>query len=467
MISRIARQILPLHLAVSILAWPLLSFSQEVDDSTPPTDSDPASTGSIYQTLIFDAPVALHSETVGNVALEHVQATPRQSTERLRQEPLPNLRNLQLAISQIEAEGGPWELNLTENLASLAELYERQGAYEEAIDTYTRAMHISRVNLGLDSLDHIPLAERLVNAHLALGDWEGADQYQEYLYYSQRRAYGEDDPRMVPVLHRLAHWKLSAFNGGFGDQTVLNLVSALRLYPAASKIVSINFGNRDERYVKYLRDTAGTAFLVSRYRGLIESTPLTEFRVIQERYPSSYRDNNAAFVEGYEEGLDALERVIASYSEQEAGSVEHATALIHLADWYLLFDRHRSAQEVYGEAYAALLGQENGEELVTAVFGSVKPLPSFSDEVDSIFIEGNVKGRELIARASGHVDVQFDVTPYGTVVDLEVLAEDGEVDARILSTLRRLVRSTTFRPVVQDGQTVRSESNRFRYRYVY
>jgi tetratricopeptide (TPR) repeat protein len=477
MMSRIARQVLPLHLAVLILAWPLLCFSQgrsaqenvsqDVEESAQTSESESSSTDFIYQTLIFDTPVPLRSEADGLLEPEHDQATPRRAAQRARQAPLPNLQNLQQTISEIESEGGPWELNLAENLASLAEVYEQQGAYEEAIDTYTRAMHISRVNLGLNSLNHIPLAERLVNAHLALGDWEGADQYQEYLYYNQRRAYGEDDPRLVPVLHRLANWKLSSFNAGYGDQIALNLVSALRLYQAASNIVSINFGNRDERYVKYLRDTAGTAFLVSRYRGLIESTPMTEFRVIQERYPGSYRAHNAAFVEGYEEGLDALERVVAAYSEEQAGSIEHVTALIHLADWYLLFDRHRSAHEAYSEAYAALVGQENRDELLTAVFGSVKPLPDFSDEIDSIFVEANVKGRELVARASGHVDVEFDVTPYGTVVDLQVLAEGDEVDARILSSLRRLVRSTTFRPVVQDGQPVRSESNRFRYRYVY
>ncbi|MCB1671406.1 MAG: tetratricopeptide repeat protein [Gammaproteobacteria bacterium] len=487
--SRFIQKLRRLPLGLLFLAWPLLGYSENAGntDNTQNTQyarmtegstvsseadmvlvpMDSRTNLSVYETLVFDLPIPMQEEFQGYTGLEEIDVFSLQPEDGLVEEQLLAIQHLESNISEIEQTGGPWDLNLSENLVAMAELYEQQGAYDEAIDAYARAMHISRVNLGLDSLDHIPMAEHLVEAYLAKGDLASADQYQEYLYYTQSRVFGFEDPRIVPALDRLASWKLKIFNAGFGEPLALQLVSALRLYQAASNIVSHNFGNRDERYAKYLRDTAGTAFLVSRYKGLIDETPITEFRTIQERYPDGYRDYNVAFIEGYEEGLEALQLIADSFAEEQHDSKEYAKALVHLADWYLLFDRQRSAESSYAEAYQVLSGQENSAELIGELFGTVRPLPAFSDEIETIFIKSTMEGREQVARASGFVDVRFDVTQYGTATNLEVLTEENEINERVISNLRRKVRATTFRPIVKDGEPVRSEGNQFRYRFVY
>jgi hypothetical protein len=66
------------------------------------------------------------------------------------------------------------------------------------------------------------------------------------------------------------------------------------------------------------------------------------------------------------------------------------------------------------------------------------------------------------------VDVEFDVTPYGAVVDLDVISDDSAVDSRVISVLRRNIRATTFRPLLdENGELVRSDNSRFRYPYWY
>ncbi len=459
-----------LNLGLLFLAWPLLGFPQASERAEGTVVHEPVEAGpvaSVYETLVFDLPISLKNNPGSYQEIEPIHAFSLQPEEGLVEEQMLNLQNLESTISAIELQGGPWDLSLTENLVTMAGVYEQLGAYDEATETYLRAMHISRVNRGLDSLEHVSMAERLVNVYLAQGDLASADKYQEYLYYTQSRAFGLEDPRIVPVLDRLASWKLKVFNAGFGEPLALQLVTALRLYQAASNVVNLNFGNGDERYVKYLRDTAGTAFLVSRYKGLIDETPVTEFRTIQEKYPEGYRDFNVAFIEGYEEGLEALQLIVDSFAGEQQQSVKYAQALIHLADWYLLFDRHRSAEAAYADAFQVLEELENGERLLGEAFGTVRALPAFSDEIESVFIKSNVEGREQVARASGFVDVKFDVTSYGTAVNLQVLTEENEVNTQVISTLRRKVRATTFRPVMENGELVRSEGHSFRYPFVY
>jgi len=436
------------------------------------TDEQPAESSpervSVYETLVFDRPVAVlpGEEPVANDAV--VVYTNTVPPGELSADQVLSLQRFQDNVSAVEFEGGAWDINLTENLTSIGEIYQRQGMHQEAIDAYTRAMHVSRVNFGLNSLDHLPLVERLVDSYMVLGDWESANQYQEYLYYTQRREYGMNDPRMATVMHRRANWELSVFNARWGDELGGKLINALNLYRSASTLVSIHFGPNDERYSRYLRDTAGTAYLVSRYQTLIRETTPAQYSPAQNFYLESPRGGfSMGFEDGYEDGLSALQSLVESFPEEDRNTEEYAQALILEADWYLLFERRRAAQERYRAAYTVIEALENAEALIDRTFGAVKPLPYFSELIESIFVKGNFEGRASVAQETGYIDVQFDVNAYGSVANLEVLTDDAEVDSRVVSTLRRQIRRTVFRPRVQDGEVIRTSGNRFRYRYAY
>jgi tetratricopeptide (TPR) repeat protein len=440
---------------------------QEEQEAEEQLEESSAEELSVYETLVFDRPFVVLAGQGPKAGDENNVSTYAETGDELDPEQVLNLRRFEQAVSDIELAGGAWDVNLTENLSSMGEIYQQQGMHEEAVDSYGRAMHVSRVNLGLKSLEHLPFVERMVDSYLALGDWESADQYQEYLYNILRREYGLDDPRMVPVLHKRASWELSLFNARWGDELGSKLINALFLYRTASNLVSVYFGPNDQRYENYLRDTAGAAYLVSRYQTLIRETTQVQYRGVQDSFVDGPRGFGASYDDGYTQGLEALQRIVASFTEQQRTSVDYVEALLLEADWYLLFDRRRAAQARYGEAYAIIAARPDGEALIGSMFGVVKPLPAFSEEIESILTTSNYQGRAMIARESGHIDVQFDITPYGAVTDLEVLTDDSGIDGRVVSSLRRRIRTTMFRPVIEDGELVRSSGNRFRYRYAY
>lgn len=443
-------------------------FSQTESEVEEPVSETSPERISVYETLVFDSPVAVlpgDDAVILDTARTIAGAAP---SGELNLDQSLSLQQFQEAVNAIEYQGGAWDIALTENLSSIGEIYQQQGMYQEAIDSFSRAMHVSRVNFGLNSLDHIPLVERMVDSYLALGDWESANQYQDYLYYTQSREYGLDDPRMASVMHRRANWELNVFNARWGDELGYKLLNALQLYRAASNIVSVHFGRDDERYSRYLRDTAGTAYLVSRYQTLIRETQQLQYNSTQDLYLNATRSGfSGTFDDGYEDGLEALQRIVESFGEDERNSSEYAQALILEADWYLLFERRRAAQAKYREAFDILQALEGGDALLERAYGTVQPLPVFSDQIESIFVTGKFAGRSLVAHDSGSIDVQFDVTSSGSVANLEILTDDPDIDSRVVSTLRRQIRRTVFRPKVEEGEVVRSSGNRFRYRYAY
>ena len=68
---------------------------------------------------------------------------------------------------------------------------------------------------------------------------------------------------------------------------------------------------------------------------------------------------------------------------------------------------------------------------------------------------------------SDYADLIFDVTDTGEVRDVRTLSAETEDNKNQLSRLRRVVRTSHFRPIIIDGVPQRSANNVFRYRYWY
>ncbi|MBL4821730.1 MAG: hypothetical protein JKY98_12190 [Gammaproteobacteria bacterium] len=380
---------------------------------------------------------------------------------------IESIRQYKAVIDELELEGGAWGQGLAQELTALGSLHQQQGTYLEAVEVYTRAMHVSRVNYGLDNLEQVPVVEQLIGSHVALGQWEKADQLHSYLYYTQKKAFGANDPRMIPVLDRLAKWSLSVFNVGYGEAVGLRLLTAFYSFRAASDIVSTHFGEEDERFVNYLRDMAATAYLVARNPALMEEATRPEYRNVQDMFEDKINQIDGINPSGYADGLKALERIVARYADKGDAPVEHAQALTGLADWYLLFDRRRTAAGYYRDAFNILSEQENNEELIQNNFGEVKLIPELTANILQLNSENKSDQAQNPTSETGVIDVSFDVTSYGAVTNFKMLTEETDNNSRVLTALRRNVRNRIFRPRVVAGKMERTRDNHFRYRYWY
>jgi len=271
---------------------------------------------------------------------------------------------------------------------------------------------------------------------------------------------------MIPVLGRLAQLNIQAFNIGYGDALGFRLNTAQILLNAAASMVTVHFGDRDSRFVSYRRNIANSAYLVYRNPNLMAETSRLELRTIEETLLDQLDERNSARPRGFQAGELALREIVNYYSKQEGAEYELAAALADLGDWFLMFERRRTAQGLYAEAMEVLAGSANEEESMQKLFGQVVPIPTFANSVENLLTKPitTAEGKSL---TSDYVDVVFDVSPNGTTRNIEILSEETDYNSSQFSRLERVVRNGYFRPLMVDGELVRSDRNYFRYRYWY
>jgi len=470
MLPRFNSLSVPLLAAAMASSWAVvsaqdLSPSQAADDVglQQPADDGAAPTVIRNPVLIMDSPMPLEQNIDPIQSQPFSLVAPEDDPEFLGR--ANSINQYSTTVQNIELEGGAWDRSLVQELMSMGNLFQQQGAYLEAAEVQTRAMHVNRINSGLHTLEQIPAVEELIESYIALGDWEQADLYHEYLFYVQQKAYGLEDPRMIPVLDSLAKWNLQAFNVGYGEALGLRLTNAQLLFRAAARMVQVHFGKQDARFVSYLKSLAGSSYLVYRNPQLIAEARRPEYRTTQDMLREKLNEIGPVNARGFDAGEAAILDIIDHYRTQ--GSVyELAESQVFLGDWYLLFERRRAARDQYNQAWQLLGAEEDGEQLQQRLFGEVEPLPSFNAN-QTIDLSGSQKPQEAASLNYGYADIMMDVISTGGVRNVRVLTEETELNSAILNRLKRRVRGSLFRPLVVDGKPVSSTDHRFRYRYWY
>ncbi|NKB34604.1 MAG: hypothetical protein GKR91_16040 [Pseudomonadales bacterium] len=457
--------IFKISISLCLLISPLvISHAQtQAQDAAPEVTQPPPPPRIRY----LEVPVAIEpgvDPQLPEIAAPVLEIDPDDDPEFIRR--MNSIREYSATVDLLEESGGAWESGLAEQLASIGELEQQQGNHLGAIEAFDRGIHINRIANGLHTLDQIPMVERMIDSYLALGNWEQADLYNNYLFFVQQKAYGAEDPRIIPVLDRLATWNMQAFNIGYGDSLGVRLSSAQILFKAAARMVGIHFGRDDERFVRYLRNLAISGYQVSRYPQYLMEVDRPEFRVDQELLRDQVNEGGSILPQGYGIGEAAL-RDIAQYYEDSSDDV-YATAevITHLADWYLMFERRRTAEAHYLRAWEMLAAEENGDELIQQLFGQVVQIPTFNNAPRNLQISSNTSSTTESLSFS-YADVSLTVTASGSARNVEIITEETEENAEILSRLQREVRISKFRPLLEAGEPIRSDEHQFRYRYWY
>ena len=438
------------------------TYAQEVDAGQPSGETNRPTPRLHY----LDKPVFLELSNQPNITKElSIQSTERAENGFESGVGDVAMESFGFAIEAIEENGGAWDSQLVEQLSSLGSLQQQRLNHPAAIQSFKRAIQISRIAQGLHTPDQIPLLENMIDSLVASESWEQADLYSDYLFSVQHRAYGIDDPRLIPALERLASWNIAAFNLGYGDQLGARLSTAQMLLSAGLRAVVLHYGQGDERVLQYFKNLARSAYYVKMYPEFLTGMDQPEFRARQENLRQKL-NSFSIYPRSFSLGEAALQDII-NYHIQEDGSVfVIAEAITHLADWYLLFDRRTIAQRRYLQAWSLLSTEADGDKLKERLFGNVVPLPTFIEAPKNLEMRASVpKVRTKLSYSVA--DVSFSVSITGSVRDVEILAEENEENANVLSRLRRAVRFSRFRPRIENGRPVYSEGHVFRYRYWY
>lgn len=452
------------RIAVAPLLLVLLCCSQSLNAAALAADApDPVDPLFRTQSEVTPtpAPTVLITDTgplsnVGYTADQRLLDDPRyaQLSQQIQlQEFRPVLRTTEQLIEQIETEQERYARDLVEPLLLQGDALVGLGNLELALESYSRAVHVQRVNDGLYAPDQVSAVYREANVLKLLGLTDEASDREEYAYTVLTRSFGPLSPKLLPGLYHLADW----------HNRTRNIYEARDLYRRAINIIEANYADNSSLLIDPLVGLARTyfreAFPPFFAADSAESLNPPEFRSAPPaNFPGANRPRPTR-VNNYSAGERALERVVRIRSAQpDSSAAERSDAFLKLADWHLLFEKYRDAHRLYLEAQAVLAEDDEARSIRLLAEPTLLHFPRPTNPRPP---PPQSRGDEK----TGFVEVIVNVTARGTVNSVRAVASEpaGLMDFRV----RKSIRSARYRPAMLDGNLVGQEDLKYRYEFTY
>lgn len=369
----------------------------------------------------------------------------------------------QKSIKDLQKFHGAFYDQISQELVGMGLAFRNLGQEENALDAFNRSLHINRINHGLYDASQLPILELIIQSNTALADWQALDQNYHYLYWVTRRIYGSDDARLLPVIDRLGRWHLNASLLAKDQQPFDHLITADLLFQDAVRIIEKNYGPDDARLIEPLY-----GLVMSNYHIASHASAAVMYGDLHySRVNSAFMDNAREEVQArldliddsYREGKKAMEKIVDIYAKNPVlPGDDHGTALILLGDWYLLFDRRKSAMEAYANAFTKL--QESGmqEQDINDLFGHPRSLPALQ-----MPMEFQAQQAASSSENDEYVIARFDVSKTGLASNIEIVEARPADNAILMRHAKASIRATRFRPRLENGQPVATTGVNIKY----
>ena len=362
---------------------------------------------------------------------------------------------LERYIRAIEAAHYRYHPDLVEPLTLLGDAQFGQQRIDRALETYSRALHIRRVNDGLFAPDQVAVVYKQADVLKAIGNLEEAGNREEYAYSVLLKSYGPLSEEILPGTYRLADWYRDSFNI-FAARAMYE--RALHVYEANDKQSSLSalpalkglvFTYRQERFPPYYvsenqSSSFGAAPMPLSARGTVFTGQITI-----NNFPAAER---------------ALQHIVRIRRDNpDSSPLEVFEAILDLADWHLMWEHFKKAHTLYEFVYEQL--DELDSVDAGAYFAEPRllhmPLPA-DPKPPRTGVEGSATERD---RIPGFIEASFRVSTNGSAQKIEIVAADPEglMDFRT----RRSLRSSRYRPAMANGKAIPFESQTWRHEFQY
>jgi hypothetical protein len=372
-------------------------------------------------------------------------------------------------IRQVQSEGGPYSKELIDPLTTLSLQYLEDGQSVLADAVLEQALQVMRANYGLRSLEQAPLLRQRIRSEEKRGDFAAAWELERTLT-TMARAH-PDDLRAAEVFREIGDKRMDVLeryrDGEFPPQLALGCYYYDR-QPFASPEQgnqSCTSGNRQFAQQAILNDaqrnyTRAIDVLLRQRRYSDEQLHELERNLIESSYVygGPYRAARqttgslltGSYIDGhhYMTGRQSLRRLLAYDAANRAPLLRRATALVHVADWDLVFEHRPLALATYEQTYEQLKQQGVPQAAIDELFSPATPV------VLPTFVRNPLLGDD--APATGYIDVAFEIMNVGFSRRIEILGSSENASEDAKDELVRLIQRSRFRPRVTDGQFARA-----------
>ena len=388
-------------------------------------------------------------------------------------------------IQAREAEHGVYDPATGEYLLSVGLVYQNDGKHDEAVDAFTRALQIKRVNEGLYGTGQLLILEQLIKSNIASANWEEVDQNYQQLLWINKRNYDAGDPRLLPVVDMVGRWKLKAYKEDLLDSSAISTIGeSEKLFRDTIVILERQYGENDPRLINPLYGRALTNY---QYAIEVANTPQNEFHgtgsptrtqvmcrtvptanggvrricnTIRVPDPSYYtsQSSNKDFALGQRIVAvgKALRHIVQIHeTNPDLPRDSHAKALVHLGDWNLLRGKKTTAHKNYKSAYQLLADTDEHQEVIEELFGKPQNLPALRlplPEIDD----------KLEQEKTTSVLASFDVSSTGRAKNVQILESEPADATSARRKAKKTIRGRIYRPRFENGEPVDTVGNKIR-----
>ena len=363
-------------------------------------------------------------------------------------------RSYREALEIIEKHRGSMNGALLDPLRGLGYSLAASGRHADAIPV-DRALIVGRRNFGLFDIAQQGVLRQLAVSLSKLGRSAEAERHMIYLLRVGERTYGQDDPRLAPVLRQVADWYSDI--GAF--------LPARELFRRAVDIVDRKLGRSHLAAVEPLRGLARTYTQEMFYSSLglrtnRERVPTEADGTGNEQKPINPRYLNP-------EGEKALERALKIVESQPTPPPDVLLAtLIQLGDWRQIKHQPDGALPLYRRAAGlvaqvastqkdgSLVQKDDQPALLSFPVRLYYPVPWLATK--NLTTPGDLVEETF-------VEVEFTVTSDGEVTNARITDQNGTV--RQSAETLEAIRAARFRPRFENGEPV--ETSRVTNREVF
>jgi tetratricopeptide (TPR) repeat protein len=349
------------------------------------------------------------------------------------------------AIERSEAASGSYALELVDLYHGMGQSLLEQGEFEEARDAFYRAAMVARVNSGPFSLEQTNYLFSIADVESRMGRAEEAVQALEDIYQLNVRHFGADSTAMLPVARRIHAWYSDRLTWEGVPVRPSDYQNLSYLMARIARLTEASYGLGDTRTAMGYRALGQSHFEAIRHIVVSGESPQPGL-VMDSVDSEDWVPSQHALVGHVMQGEDALQRAVQSWQENPEGSdLEVAEALAQLGDWNLALEFNRSAARNYEEAYRLLAASPEFAFMADDYLGKPSPLRLMNN------MAGFIRNLDPPA-AEGNLEISMTVTPDGRLHDLQMVSAPAEVSGDEWQQFRAQLETILFRPAVVAGE---------------
>jgi len=307
------------------------------------------------------------------------------------------------ALQGYEAEG-PYHQNSSEVLYGLGLQLQKRGQHGKALKALRRAMHINRVNSGLNSLSQAPMLRGIINSQKSLVHIEPVTTSYNQLLRMHIATYGKHDPRIIPLLNELGIWHLDAYQFDESDTQIDHLTSAYSLVTSALQLSETSPSSNPAEQIELLRSVALVNFHLSRHQGDEWSSSTSSHYSLSADGFATTNPQRTRILSGasFRRGRVCHERIIElTAANPNSTLADNIQAQTELADWYLLFNHQSEAMARYQQIQSQIAASDQADTLQQQVFATPRLLPAIRMENHQGAISGLFMSADVDISAKG------------------------------------------------------------------